>query len=132
MLDRYSHFVDTLLSQPSKDLDLLIQRLRQLEEETNVNVARLLTGSDGLSSESGELMEVVKKVCYQGKPLSEETVFHLKRELGDIIFYWMVMCQALNMKPEEVLLENIAKLESRYPGGKFEIDHSEVRKAGDL
>jgi NTP pyrophosphatase (non-canonical NTP hydrolase) len=117
---------------PSKDLDLMIQRLRQLEAETDVNVPRLMTGSDGLASEAGELKEIVKKAIWQGKPLNADTIFHLKRELGDVIFYWIVTCQALNMQPEDVLRENIAKLESRYPGGKFEINHSEVRKAGDL
>jgi NTP pyrophosphatase (non-canonical NTP hydrolase) len=131
LLHHYDHFVDTLLSKPSKDLDLLVQRLYFLEE-TGVNIASLLTGAVGLSAESGEFTEVVKKLILQGKPLDDATLFHLKRELGDIIFYWFVACQALHVSAEGVIVENIAKLESRYPGGKFDINYSEVRKDGDV
>jgi NTP pyrophosphatase (non-canonical NTP hydrolase) len=69
---------------------------------------------------------------FQGKPLSEETVFHMKRELGDIIWYWINACRALNLDPNEVIAENVRKLQSRYPGGEFDVYHSENRQEGDL
>jgi hypothetical protein len=34
---------------------------------------------------------------------------------------------ALGVNPLEVLLENIKKLETRYPGGKFNVEYSENR-----
>ncbi len=131
LLHNYDHFVDTLLSDPSKDLNLFVQRLYFLEE-TGVNIARLATATDGLCSESGELKEITKKCFFQGKPLDEATLFHIKRELGDIIFYWFVACQALHVSGDAIILENISKLESRYPGGHFDINHSEIRKTGDI
>lgn len=129
-LNKYSGFVDTLLSEPSKNLEILIHRLRELNNKCNI--AELMTGAHGLSSESGELMEIVKKVMYQGKPFNDETKFHILRELGDIAFYLMTTALALNLDPTEILNENIKKLESRYPGGKFNAWHSENRKTGDL
>jgi NTP pyrophosphatase (non-canonical NTP hydrolase) len=86
----------------------------------------------GLSSETGEFMEIVKKMLFQGKPLSDETLFHLKRELGDVIWYWVNACRALDLDPNEVIAENVKKLESRYPGGSFDPYYSENRKTGDL
>ena len=92
----------------------------------------LLTASIGLSSEGGEFSEIVKKCLFQGKPLNDETVFHLKRELGDIMWYWSNACRSLGIDPNDVLEENVKKLESRYPGGKFDILYSENRKQGGL
>jgi NTP pyrophosphatase (non-canonical NTP hydrolase) len=92
----------------------------------------MLTGAMGLCSESGELMEIVKKMVFQGKPLTEESHFHMKRELGDIVWYWTNMCRALNLDPNEVIAENVNKLKSRYPGGEFDVYHSENRQLGDL
>jgi NTP pyrophosphatase (non-canonical NTP hydrolase) len=55
----------------------------------------------------------------------------MKRELGDIMWYWVTACAALELDPFEVISENQGKLEDRY-GEKFEINRSEVRKEGDL
>jgi NTP pyrophosphatase (non-canonical NTP hydrolase) len=77
-------------------------------------------------------MEIVKKITFQGKPLNEDNLFHMKRELGDIMWYWINACRALNLDPNDVIAENVRKLETRYPGGKFDIYQSENRKAGDL
>lgn len=130
-IDLYNDFVNTLLSKTSSDHDTMLSRLNELQE-IGVNVPKILTGSMGLSSESGELMEIVKKTVWQGKIWDAETEFHVKRELGDIIFYWMVLCQAINMDPMEVIAENVRKLESRYPGGSFDAWFSNNRKEGDL
>ena len=79
-----------------------------------------------------EFQEIVKKILFQGKKLSEENHFHMKRELGDIIWYWINACRALGYDPNEVIAENVTKLESRYPGGHFDAFYSENRKEGDL
>ena len=77
-------------------------------------------------------MEIVKKMLFQGKPLNEDNLFHMKRELGDIMWYWINMCRALNLDPNAVIAENVEKLKSRYPGGEFDVYHSENRQQGDL
>ena len=101
-------------------------------EDSGVNVSLLLTGAVGISAEGGEFMEIVKKCIFQGKPLNEETQYHAKRELGDIMWYWINSCRALNLDPNEVIAENVKKLEARYPGGSFDAYYSENRKHGDL
>ena len=67
----------------------------------------------------------------QGKPVDSDNVFHMKRELGDIMWYWVTACMALDLDPVEVIKENQEKLEARY-GEKFTVDQSEVRVKGDL
>ena len=76
-------------------------------------------------------LEIVKKMFLQGKPATEENIFHMKRELGDIIWYWATACMALNLDPYEVISENKSKLEARYGKG-FKVEKSEHRKKGDL
>ena len=131
-LNKYADFVLTVCSDQSKDLTALIEHLKELDANTNVNLALLMTASTGLGSEGGEFQEIVKKLFFQGKPLNEENIFHMKRELGDIAWYWANACNALGLDPNEVLAENVHKLESRYPGGKFDAHYSENRQAGDL
>ena len=72
------------------------------------------------------------KILFQEKPCDNESEYHMKRELGDILWYWVQGCMALNVDPEEVMKMNIEKLKSRYPGGKFDGWFSENRKDGDL
>jgi NTP pyrophosphatase (non-canonical NTP hydrolase) len=127
----YSRFVDTVTSDESKDIETFIDRVRELHA-AGINVPRYLTGGVGLASESGEFDEVLKKMLFQGKPVNDENIFHLKRELGDIIWYWAQACMALNIDPVDVILENIEKLKARYPGGEFDAFYSENRKDGDL
>ena len=132
-LNKYQDFVEAVTSKESNNYDHLHQRILELANGTPViNPSLLLTAGIGLASEGGEFNEIVKKMFFQGKPLNEENVFHMKRELGDIIWYWINACRALNLDPNEVIAENVKKLESRYPGGSFDVHQSENRKAGDL
>jgi len=131
-LNRYTEFVAAVTSEPSNSPEKFIERVRLLERDTNINPSLLLTASSGLSSEAGEFTEIVKKIFFQGKPPTAENIYHMKRELGDIMWYWTNACRALGVDPNEVISENISKLESRYPGGKFDAHYSEVRKPGDL
>jgi len=131
-LKKYQDFVEAVTSEPSNNTEKLIERLKELDQSENINTALLLTASTGLSSEGGEFSEIVKKMLFQGKPFTEDNRFHMKRELGDIIWYWINACRALNYDPNEVIAENVSKLESRYPGGKFDAFYSENRKTNDL
>ena len=127
----YSDFVTKVTSKPSMDLNALKASLDDIESRSDIKTPRLLTAALGLGSEAGEFVEIVKKMILQGKPASEENIFHMKRELGDIMWYWMTACASLGLDPFEVISENQAKLEARY-GEKFEVQRSEVRKEGDL
>ena len=140
-LNKYSSFVKEVTSQPSNDLTTFMNRLDDLDgnydSETqthgpDVNVPLLITACLGLAAESGEFCEIPKKMLFQGKPLSEDNVFHMKRELGDIMWYWVNACRALNLDPNDVIQENVNKLQSRYPGGTFDAHYSENRQDGDL
>ena len=127
----YTDFVTKVTSDPSIDLDSLKNSFSDIEENSDIKTPRLLTAALGLGSETGEFVEIVKKMFLQGKPPTEDNIFHMKRELGDIIWYWVTACASLNLDPYEVISENQEKLAARY-GEKFEVGRSEVRKEGDL
>ena len=127
----YTDFVTKVTSDPSLDLQALSESFQKIENESSIKTPRLLTAALGLGSETGEFVEIVKKMFLQGKPPSDENIFHMKRELGDIMWYWVTACVALNLDPFEVIKENQTKLEARY-GQEFEVERSEVRREGDL
>lgn len=130
-LNKYQDFVQAVTSDASNTTGTFIARVLELQEQ-GVNVPLLMTGSIGLASEGGEFSEIVKKMVFQGKPFNEDNRFHMKRELGDIIWYWINACRALGYDPNDVIAENVGKLEARYPGGSFDAFYSENRKEGDL
>ena len=129
-LNEYGEFVTKVTSKPSLNSESLCHRIKEIDA-ANISCPRVVTAALGLSSETGEFTEIVKKILLQGKPVSEENIFHMKRELGDIIWYWSTACMALNLDPFEVIEENRVKLETRY-GERFEVKRSEHRKDGDL
>lgn len=130
-LNAYMDFVETITSAESNSVGALHSRMIELHD-AGVNPALLLTASIGMASEGGEFSEIVKKSMFQGKPMDRDTVFHMKRELGDIAWYWINACRALGLDPNDVIAENVRKLEKRYPGGSFDVYYSENREAGDL
>lgn len=130
-LNKYQDFVQAVTSDASNNTETFVARVLELQEQ-NLNVSLLATAGIGLASEGGEFNEIVKKMLFQGKPFNEDNRFHMKRELGDIIWYWINACRALGYDPNEVIAENVTKLESRYPGGHFDAFYSENRKEGDL
>jgi NTP pyrophosphatase (non-canonical NTP hydrolase) len=77
-------------------------------------------------------MEIVKKMVFQGKPWDEHNREHLTIELGDVMWYVMQACMALDVSLDEVVEKNVNKLKKRYPGGEFDVHYSENRKEGDL
>ena len=129
---KYLDFVSEVTSPASKDVAQLFRRMTDLEVEQDADVPRLLTAALGLTAESGEFTEVIKKIILQGKPYNEENVFHMKRELGDICWYLAQACMALDTTFDEIIEMNVDKLKARYPGGEFDVHNSESRKEGDL
>ena len=114
--EKYAHFVNAVTSDESKDGDAFTHRIADLYYQ-DFDTHRLLTAAVGLCAESGEFTEIVKKIVFQGKPVTKENLFHMKRELGDIMWYFIQACIVLDISPEEVIEMNVDKLKSRYPGG---------------
>jgi NTP pyrophosphatase (non-canonical NTP hydrolase) len=140
-LNKYSDFVKAVTSQPSNDLTTFMDRLDEVDGNfdatvcthgPDINVPLLLTACLGLAAESGEFIEIPKKIFFQGKPLTDDNVFHMKRELGDIMWYWINACRALRLDPNDVIAENVEKLKARYPGGEFNVFNSENRQHNDI
>lgn len=132
-LNKYSKFVEKVTSNESNNYDYLQKRIQELRnQDPGFNPSLLLTAAIGLAAEGGEFAELPKKIFFQGKEFNEDVRFHMKRELGDIMWYWVNACRALDLDPNDVIAENVNKLESRYPGGKFDPFYSENRKKGDL
>ncbi len=129
-LDKYLNFVDGVTSDPSKDYKSFIESLHHLNGEGS-NINRLATAGVGLAAESGEFLEIVKKMVFQGKPWNADNREHLIIELGDIMWYVAQACIALDISFDDVIRGNVRKLEKRYPGGSFSVEKSEVRVAGD-
>ena len=141
-INDYARFVDSCTSETSKDTSKMCARLDNLMGdhsmfqgkilECEIDMARLMTALIGMMAESGEFAEVVKKKVFQAdSKFSNDEIFHMKRELGDVLWYWVQGCIALGFTPDEVMDENIRKLEKRYPNG-FEVIRSEVREQGDI
>ena len=128
---KYLDFVAGVTSMPSQDSAILQARIDELVAN-GADVPHLLTAALGLTAESGEFTEVVKKILLQGKPYNEDNVFHMKRELGDICWYLAQACMALDTTFDEIIEMNVDKLKARYHGGEFNVHKSENRREGDL
>jgi NTP pyrophosphatase (non-canonical NTP hydrolase) len=128
---KYQEFVNEVTSNPSKNYYDFGQRLAVLNDQ-GFPTERLLTAAVGMCAEAGEFTEVVKKIVFQGKPVNEDNLFHLKRELGDIMWYVMQACMGLGVSLDAVVEMNVEKLLSRYPEGAFDVHFSENRKQGDV
>lgn len=132
-LNRYSEFVGAVTSKESANYDHLHRRIEELRTQNpQLNPSLLLTAAIGLAAEGGEFCEIPKKIMFQSKPYDEDARFHMKRELGDVFWYWIQACRALDLDPNEVIAENVNKLQSRYPGGQFDAYYSENRQQGDI
>ena len=100
--ERYLDFVDGVTSPASSNFADLFTRMTELEAQDDADVAHLLTAALGLTAESGEFTEIVKKIIFQGKPYNNENVYHMKRELGDICWYIAQACMALDTTVDEI------------------------------
>ena len=115
---------------PVKIINVLLKVLVPLMERVQI-LSRLLTAAVGINAEGGEFMEIVKKMVFQGKPWNDDNREHLIIELGDVMWYVMQACMALDVSIEDVVAGNVEKLKKRYPGGEFDVYKSENRAAND-
>ena len=72
----------------------------------------------GLTGESGEVADIIKKHVSGSKPLNDEIINKLKYEIGDILWYIAALCDALDFDMGEIAQQNIEKLRKRH-GDKF-------------
>jgi len=127
---KYEEFVAQVTSAASTNFVDFADRIGELDRE-GANIERLLTAGVGINAEGGEFLEIIKKMVFQGKPWNSDNREHLIIELGDIMWYVAQATMALGISFDDVLATNVKKLEKRYPGGSFDVYHSENRKVGD-
>jgi len=128
--NKYQSFVDAVTSDASRDFVAFSDRIVELDRK-GANIERLLTAGVGINAEGGEFLEIVKKMIFQGKPWNEDNKDHLLTELGDLMWYVMQACIALETPIDQVIAKNVEKLEKRYPGGAFDVFYSENRSEDD-
>ena len=128
--DKYEQFVDAVTSDASRDFVAFSDRIVELDSK-GANIERLLTAGVGINAEGGEFLEIVKKMIFQGKPWNEDNKDHLITELGDMMWYVMQACIALEVPLDYVVSRNVEKLKKRYPGGAFDVFYSENRSEDD-
>lgn len=92
------------------------------------SIGGILNGCLGLSGESGEFNDIIKKWLFHEKPLDEE---HAKRELSDCMWYIAMICESFGWRLDEVMKINVDKLMNRYPDG-FDIERANNRVDGDV
>ena len=140
-LNKYTDFVEAITSKESNDLPSFMNSLDYLDTNydratdkhgPDVNVPLLITSAMGMCGEAGEFSEIVKKLIFHRKPLTTDLHTHLQKEAGDIFWYWTNACRALGVDPNQVIADNVAKLEARYPGGKFNAFSANNKLADDI
>lgn len=128
---KYVEFVKQTTSPASSNINVLIDRIKELDSE-GVKLTHLLTFSLGASAEMGEAIEIIKKCLLQGKPFNEDAKIHLTKEMGDVLYYIGQFCIAMNISFEDIMQINYEKLSARYPEGVFSVYRSENRVPGDI
>ena len=131
LLEEYTDFVDKVTSEYSKSSDKMMERIDYLNSR-DIEMSRLLTAGIGLSGEVGEFNEIIKKVMFQEKTFDDVAHEHMKRELGDIMWYVAQACLALKVDLVDVINGNKEKLSKRFPQKRFKEQDDANRDLGDV
>lgn len=75
---------------------------------------KLTNSAMGLVGEAGEVCDLIKKYLFHDQPLDREALI---KELGDVRWYFELLCHQLNISIEDVERLNVEKLKKRYPNG---------------
>lgn len=97
-------------------------------EDGVVNTGSLLNGVLGLTGEAGEVSDLVKKCVFHEKEVDRE---HLAKELGDVMWYIVMICDACGFDLDGIVETNINKLKARYPEG-FDVVKANNRESNDV
>lgn len=104
------------------------ERLLKAMGDKVVDVGGVINASLGLSGEVGELNDMIKKAVFHKHPIHFD---HVKKEIGDILWYVALMCDSFGFDMGDIMQMNIDKLIARYPEG-FDPEKSQHRKEGDI
>ena len=131
LLEEYTDFVDKVTSEASKSSDKMRERINYLNSK-DIEMSRLLTAGIGLSGEVGEFNEIIKKIMFQEKAFDVVAQEHMRRELGDIMWYVAQACLALKVDLVDVINSNKEKLSKRFPQKRFNEQDDANRDLGDV
>ena len=131
LLEEYTDFVDKVTSEASKSSDKMRERINYLNSK-DIEMSRLLTAGIGLSGEVGEFNEIIKKIMFQEKAFDVVAHEHMRRELGDIMWYVAQACLALKVDLVDIINGNKEKLSKRFPQKQFNEKFDANRKTGDV
>ena len=131
LLEEYTDFVDQVTSEASKSSDKMRERINYLNSK-DIEMSRLLTAGIGLSGEVGEFNEIIKKIMFQGKTFDVVAHEHMRRELGDIMWYVVQACLALKVDLVDIINGNKEKLSNRFPQNQFNEKFDANRNEGDI
>lgn len=107
-MDSKEYSKHALVTEPL-EIKAVAERLAQRD------TIRLLHASFGISSESGEVADAIKRFVFYGRPIDR---INLIEEAGDLLWYINVLLDAANSTFDEAMERNIAKLKARF-GDKF-------------
>ena len=110
------------------DLEWLHNHNVVREDTDGLDFGGVLNGCLGLAGESGEVLDMVKKWVFHDSELDKD---HLKKELGDVMWYVAMICHSMGFDLDDVMQTNIDKLKARYPGG-FDTYRANHRERGDV
>ena len=131
LLEEYTDFVDKVTSEASKSSDKMRERINYLNSK-DIEMSRLLTAGIGLSGEVGEFNEIIKKIMFQEKAFDVAAHEHMRRELGDIMWYVALACLALKVDLADIINGNKEKLSKRFPQKQFNKKFDAKRNIGDV
>jgi len=94
-----------------------------LSPEFKPDFNRLLHAAIGCATESGELLDALKKFMFYGKTLNTTNV---QEEIGDLLWYLAIAMDAMGTTFEAEMERVIRKLRVRYPD-KFNIVDANIR-----
>ena len=106
----------------------LSKSIKSLEYQGFCDVGEVIHACFGLSGEVGELNDMVKKWIFHEKQLDKD---HAKKEVGDILWYIALICNAFGWSLDDVMQCNVDKLKARYPDG-FDTHRANNRNPEDV
>lgn len=107
----------------------IMNKLHELmDSSVDYNFAEAINAALGMAGECGEVSDMIKKWIFHEAELDQE---HLKKEVGDVLWYVALICDAFEWNLDDIMQMNIEKLKKRYPDG-FDPDRSAHRAKGDI
>lgn len=99
------------------------QMVDYLFQSKRAGVDGLLHGAVGLAGESGEVLDLMKKLWVYDKPFDSATLDKIEEEMGDVIHYFFMLMLKLQEHTghdytlSDFFRNNMLKLRKRYPDG---------------